>query len=119
ELDADTLWDLKQKGYSDLQIAYLTSSTEDEVYNHRTAKGVKRSYKLVDTCAAEFEAKTPYYYSSFEKSPLQNTTDFATTESKVSAKKKVIVLGSGPNRIGQGIEFDYCCVHGILAIKEA
>lgn len=119
EIDTDTLWDLKQKGYSDLQIAYITSTTEDEVYNYRTEKGVKRSYKLVDTCAAEFEAKTPYYYSSFEKSPLQSTTDFATTESKISAKKKVIVLGSGPNRIGQGIEFDYCCVHGILAIKEA
>lgn len=119
DIDSETLWDLKQKGYSDLQIAYMTSSTEDEVYNYRLKKGVKRAYKLVDTCAAEFEALTPYYYSSFEKSPNTNTTDFPTSESNVTAKKKVIVLGSGPNRIGQGIEFDYCCVHGILAIKEA
>lgn len=119
EIDTDTLWDLKQKGYSDLQIAYMTSSTEDDVYTYRTEKGVKRAYKLVDTCAAEFEAQTPYYYSSFEKSPKTNTANFPTSESNVTAKKKVIVLGSGPNRIGQGIEFDYCCVHGILAIKEA
>jgi carbamoyl-phosphate synthase large subunit len=101
---------LKQKGYSDLQIANnLGNCTEDEVYNHRRSLGIKRTYKLVDTCAAEFEAKTPYYYSTFE---VEN-------ESVRSDKKKVIVLGSGPNRIGQGIEFDYCCVHGVLAIKES
>lgn len=102
--------ELKQKGYSDLQIANIIGNcTEEEVYNHRRNLGIKRTYKLVDTCAAEFEAKTPYYYSTFEDE----------NESVVSDKKKIIVLGSGPNRIGQGIEFDYCCVHGVLAIKEA
>ena len=106
----DFMLDIKQKGYSDAQIAYLMGNiTEDEVYDRRHEMGIKRVYKLVDTCAAEFEAKTPYYYSTF---------DFEN-ESKVSDKKKVIVLGSGPNRIGQGIEFDYCCVHGIQACKEA
>ncbi|HWB63243.1 MAG TPA: carbamoyl-phosphate synthase large subunit, partial [Chitinophagales bacterium] len=109
-IDADLMRELKEKGYSDLQIAWMVQATEDEVYNYRTQKlGVRRIYKLVDTCAAEFEAKTPYYYSSFD----------ATSESTVSDKKKIIVLGSGPNRIGQGIEFDYCCVHGVLAIREA
>ena len=100
---------IKQKGYSDIQIAYLLKSREDDVYNKRKELGIKRVYKLVDTCAAEFEALTPYYYSTFE---YEN-------ESIVSDKKKIIVLGSGPNRIGQGIEFDYCCVHGINAIQEA
>lgn len=117
-ISADEMQTLKEKGYSDLQIAYLTKTTEDEVYEYRTKTlGIKRVFKLVDTCAAEFEALTPYYYSSFEKAPLQATV--ATNESNVSDKKKIIVLGSGPNRIGQGIEFDYCCVHGVLAIKEA
>lgn len=117
-ITADEMQELKEKGYSDLQIAYLTKTTEDEVYNYRTKQlGIRRIYKLVDTCAAEFEALTPYYYSSFEKASTTTTLD--TNESKVSGKKKVIVLGSGPNRIGQGIEFDYCCVHGVLAIKEA
>ncbi len=110
DIDKTLMQELKEKGYSDLQLAYLTGSTEDEVYYYRTKElNVRRVYKLVDTCAAEFEARTPYYYSSFD----------ATNESSVSDKKKVIVLGSGPNRIGQGIEFDYCCVHGVLAIKEA
>ncbi|MCW5906656.1 MAG: carbamoyl-phosphate synthase large subunit [Chitinophagales bacterium] len=128
-ITADEMQELKEKGYSDLQLAYLTKTTEDEVYNYRTKQlGIRRIYKLVDTCAAEFEALTPYYYSSFEKrvavSPLSEgegsgVRSLATNESKVSDKKKVIVLGSGPNRIGQGIEFDYCCVHGVLAIKEA
>ncbi len=119
DLTADYMLDLKEKGYSDLQIAYMVSSTEDEVYYYRTKElNIRRIYKLVDTCAAEFEALTPYYYSSFEKTSTTNTT-LETNESKVSEKKKVIVLGSGPNRIGQGIEFDYCCVHGVLAIKEA
>jgi carbamoyl-phosphate synthase large subunit len=122
-IDAKLMLELKQKGYSDLQLAYLTGSTEDEVYYYRKALGIKRIYKLVDTCAAEFEAKTPYFYSSFEAQP-ENEDDkkyFSelNNESIVTEKKKVIVLGSGPNRIGQGIEFDYCCVHGILAIKEA
>lgn len=106
----DLLKELKQKGFSDLQIANILGNvTEDEVYNHRRNLGIKRTYKLVDTCAAEFEAQTPYYYSTFEDE----------NESVVSDKKKIIVLGSGPNRIGQGIEFDYCCVHGVLAIKES
>jgi len=101
---------LKQKGFSDIQIAYLLGNvTEDEVYDRRHALGIKRVYKMVDTCAAEFSAKTPYYYSTFEEE----------NESHRSDKKKVIVLGSGPNRIGQGIEFDYSCVHGILAAKES
>lgn len=101
---------LKQKGFSDIQIAYLLGNvTEDEVYDRRHELGIKRVYKMVDTCAAEFSAKTPYYYSTFEEE----------NESQRSDKKKVIVLGSGPNRIGQGIEFDYSCVHGILAAKES
>ncbi|MBL0308870.1 MAG: carbamoyl-phosphate synthase large subunit [Bacteroidetes bacterium] len=118
DIGHDEMMDLKQKGYSDLQIAWLTKTTEDEVYNYRSKElGIRRVYKLVDTCAAEFEAKTPYYYSSFETKSLG--VELASNESTVSTKKKIIVLGSGPNRIGQGIEFDYCCVHGVLAIKEA
>ncbi len=101
---------LKQRGYSDAQLAWLLGNvTEDEVYNRRRDLGIKRVYKMVDTCAAEFPAQTPYYYSTFEDE----------NESEVSDKKKIIVLGSGPNRIGQGIEFDYSCVHGLLAAKEA
>jgi carbamoyl-phosphate synthase large subunit len=120
DIDADLMLELKQKGYSDLQLAHMASSTEDEVYDRRTKEqGIKRIYKLVDTCAAEFEAQTPYYYSSFEAAATGNSATIPTNESPSTAKKKVIVLGSGPNRIGQGIEFDYCCVHGVLAIKEA
>lgn len=101
---------LKQKGYADAQIAWLLGNvTEDEVYDRRKELGIHRVYKMVDTCAAEFQAKTPYYYSTFEDE----------NESISSSKKKIIVLGSGPNRIGQGIEFDYSCVHGLLAAKEA
>ena len=101
---------LKQKGYADAQIAWvLNNVTEDEVYDRRKELGIKRVYKMVDTCAAEFQAKTPYFYSTFEEE----------NESIVSDKKKIIVIGSGPNRIGQGIEFDYSCVHGLLAAKEA
>jgi len=119
-IDEELMFELKEKGYSDLQIAYMTSSTEDEVYTHRTETlQVRRVFKLVDTCAAEFAAQTPYYYSTFEKSPLMAPKALPTNESLRSDKKKVIVLGSGPNRIGQGIEFDYCCVHGVLAIREA
>src|SRR6188768_2253889 len=98
----------KEKGYADRQIAHLIDSRESLVHKKRREMGINRVFKLVDTCAAEFEAKTPYYYSTFD----------TENESKVSDKKKVIVLGSGPNRIGQGIEFDYSCVHGLLAIKE-
>ncbi len=101
---------LKQKGFSDAQIAYiLTNVTEEDVYQRRKALNINRVYKMVDTCAAEFPAKTPYYYSTYE----------GENESISSDKKKVIVLGSGPNRIGQGIEFDYSCVHGLLAAKES
>ncbi len=98
----------KQKGYADRQIAHLLRCLESQVFNKRHDLGIKRVYKLVDTCAAEFEAQTPYYYSTFD----------GENESQVSEKKKIIVLGSGPNRIGQGIEFDYSCVHGVLAAKE-
>ena len=104
----DLLKEAKQKGYADRQIAHLLRCLESEVFNKRNDMGIKRVYKLVDTCAAEFEAKTPYYYSTFEDE----------NESVVSDKKKIVVLGSGPNRIGQGIEFDYSCVHGVLAAKE-
>jgi len=99
----------KEKGYADRQIAHLIDCRESEVHKKRREMGINRVYKMVDTCAAEFDAKTAYFYSTFD----------AENESIVSNKKKVIVLGSGPNRIGQGIEFDYSCVHGILAAKEA
>lgn len=106
----DFFFTLKQKGFSDIQIAWLLGNvTEDEVYDRRKALGINRVYKMVDTCAAEFHAQTPYYYSSFDEE----------NESIPSENKKVIVLGSGPNRIGQGIEFDYSCVHGLLAAKES
>ena len=104
----ELMFEAKQKGYADRQVAHLLRCLESEVYQKRSDMGINRVYKLVDTCAAEFEAKTPYYYSTFE---FEN-------ESVVSDRKKVIVLGSGPNRIGQGIEFDYSCVHGVLAAKE-
>ena len=107
-LPKDLLYEAKQKGYADRQIAHLVKCLESEIYAKRNNLGIKRVYKLVDTCAAEFEAKTPYYYSTFEDE----------NESVRSEKKKVIILGSGPNRIGQGIEFDYSCVHGVLAAKE-
>jgi carbamoyl-phosphate synthase large subunit len=102
--------ELKQMGYSDAQLSHLLGTvSENDIYQKRKELGIKRTYKLVDTCAAEFGAQTPYYYSSFDME----------MESTVSDRKKIIVLGSGPNRIGQGIEFDYCCVHGLLAIREA
>ncbi|MFM7328103.1 MAG: carbamoyl-phosphate synthase large subunit [Bacteroidota bacterium] len=106
-LPATLLRTAKEKGYADRQIAHLLGCLESEVHKRRRDQGINRVYKLVDTCAAEFAAKTPYYYSSFD----------SENESIVTDKKKVIVLGSGPNRIGQGIEFDYSCVHGVLAAK--
>lgn len=109
DMPAEVLLEFKKNGYSDAQLAWLLRIKENEVTVYRKNLGIKRVYKLVDTCAAEFEAKTPYYYSTFE----------GENESISSDRKKIIVLGSGPNRIGQGIEFDYCCVHGLLAIKEA
>ncbi|MGY8989832.1 MAG: carbamoyl phosphate synthase preATP-grasp domain-containing protein, partial [Flavobacteriales bacterium] len=117
-LSEDLLLEAKMKGYADRQIAYLVRCLESEIYNKRNDLGIKRVYKLVDTCAAEFTAKTPYYYSTFEMQQEINGKKFTDNESVSSNKKKVIVLGSGPNRIGQGIEFDYSCVHGVLAAKE-
>ncbi|SFE97054.1 carbamoyl-phosphate synthase large subunit [Thermoflexibacter ruber] len=108
DIPKDLLRTAKQKGYADRQIAHLVRCLESEVYKKRTELGINRVFKIVDTCAAEFEAKTPYYYSTFEEE----------NESIVTDRKKVVVLGSGPNRIGQGIEFDYSCVHGVLAAKE-
>ena len=108
DIGFDLLLQLKQNGYSDAQIAWLMRLDEIDIINYRKKLNLRRKYKLVDTCAAEFEAQTPYYYSTFEEE----------NESKRSSKKKIVVLGSGPNRIGQGIEFDYCCVHGVLAIRE-
>lgn len=108
DIPRDLLYEAKQKGYADRQIAHLMRCLESEVFAKRKEMNINRVYKLVDTCAAEFEAKTPYYYSTFEDE----------NESVRSEKKKVIILGSGPNRIGQGIEFDYSCVHGVLAAKE-
>ena len=108
-LPKELLFEAKQKGYADRQIAHLVRCLESEVFTKRQDLGIKRVYKLVDTCAAEFEAQTPYYYSTFEEENESIKTD----------KPKIVVLGSGPNRIGQGIEFDYCCVHGVLAAKEA
>jgi carbamoyl-phosphate synthase large subunit len=109
DVPASFLRELKEVGYSDLQIARLMHEEEENVRAHRKSLNIRRTYKMVDTCAAEFEAKTPYFYSTFDQE----------NESIPSEKKKIIVLGSGPNRIGQGIEFDYCCVHGLLAIKDA
>ncbi|HEX6180340.1 MAG TPA: carbamoyl-phosphate synthase large subunit, partial [Chitinophagaceae bacterium] len=110
-LPLDLLKQAKLMGFGDQQISLIMQDGNDEdIYNMRIADGFRRIFKMVDTCSAEFEAKTPYFYSSFEHG--------GSNESIVSKKKKIIVLGSGPNRIGQGIEFDYCCVHGLLAIKE-
>ena len=119
ELPKDLLLEAKQKGFADRQIAYMLGCLESEVYKKREQLSIKRIYKLVDTCAAEFKAETPYYYSTFEAGiQTAQGESFTENESKVSDKKKIVVLGSGPNRIGQGIEFDYCCVHGVLAAKE-
>jgi carbamoyl-phosphate synthase large subunit len=107
-ISTEMLLDAKQKGYADRQVAHLLRCLESEVYAKREEFNINRVYKIVDTCAAEFPAETPYYYSTFE---YEN-------ESVVTDKKSIIVLGSGPNRIGQGIEFDYSCVHGVLAAKE-
>ena len=109
DVPATYLRELKEVGYSDLQIARLMHEEEENVRAYRKSLNIRRTFKMVDTCAAEFEAKTPYFYSTFD----QENESIPGQE-----KKKIIVLGSGPNRIGQGIEFDYCCVHGLLAIKD-
>jgi carbamoyl-phosphate synthase large subunit len=108
DIPKEIFYEAKQKGYADRQIAHLLKCLESEVFAKRNELNIKRVFKLVDTCAAEFKAQTPYYYSTFEDE----------NESISSGKKKVVILGSGPNRIGQGIEFDYSCVHGVLAAKE-
>ncbi|MDB2702542.1 carbamoyl-phosphate synthase large subunit [Flavobacteriaceae bacterium] len=118
-LEKALLLEAKQKGFADRQIAHMLGCLESQVYNLREEMGIQRVYKLVDTCAAEFSAKTPYYYSTFEaQMQVEGGKPYSDNESIVSDKKKIIVLGSGPNRIGQGIEFDYCCVHGVLAASE-
>ncbi len=104
----ELLMEAKKKGYADRQVAHLLRCLESQVFNKRKEEKISRVWKLVDSCAAEFEARTPYYYSTFDEE----------NESVRSDKKKVVILGSGPNRIGQGIEFDYSCVHGVLAAKE-
>lgn len=121
KLPDDLLRQAKQMGFGDEQIAELVKDcTAEEVYEHRKALGITRVFKMVDTCSAEFEAKTPYFYSTFEsKAVSQKDAEMVSNESMLSKKKKIIVLGSGPNRIGQGIEFDYCCTHGLMAIRES
>jgi len=109
-MEKDLLTKAKSLGFSDRQIAYLTKSTENEIRAKRKAIGLEPSYRLVDTCAAEFKAYTPYYYSSYDRDDDE--------VSSLNEKKKVLILGGGPNRIGQGIEFDYCCVHASFALKE-
>jgi carbamoyl-phosphate synthase large subunit len=118
-MSPELLLEAKMKGFADRQIAHLLGTLESKVFALRQKYDIQRVYKLVDTCAAEFQAQTPYYYSTFErKITYPNGETYAENESTVTTNKKVIVLGSGPNRIGQGIEFDYCCVHGVLAAKE-
>ncbi|MBW4428143.1 MAG: carbamoyl-phosphate synthase large subunit [Nostoc desertorum CM1-VF14] len=109
QLTKEQLYEVKRDGYSDRQIAYATKTTEDEVRAYRKSLGIIPVYKTVDTCAAEFEAFTPYYYSTYEEE----------TEVMPATKPKVLILGGGPNRIGQGIEFDYCCCHAAYALKKA
>ena len=118
-IERELLLEAKQKGYGDRQIAHMLKCLESQVYKKRDEFNINRVYKLVDTCAAEFKAQTPYYYSTFENEvETADGVKSSANESVVSDKKKIIVLGSGPNRIGQGIEFDYCCVHGVLAASE-
>lgn len=118
DLPRELLFEAKIKGFADRQIAHMMGCLESEVHTLRTDQGIKRVWKLVDTCAAEFQAQTPYYYSTFENEIEIDGKRFSENESKRSDRPKIVVLGSGPNRIGQGIEFDYCCVHGVLAARE-
>jgi carbamoyl-phosphate synthase large subunit len=118
-LPRELLLEAKQKGFADRQIAHMLGCLESQIHNLRSEMNINRVFKLVDTCAAEFKAMTPFYYSTFEAEiEKANGERYVHNESIVSDKKKIIVLGSGPNRIGQGIEFDYSCVHGVLAAKE-
>ena len=115
----DLLLEAKQKGFADRQVAHMLGCLESQVHKKRKDLNINRVYKLVDTCAAEFKAMTPYYYSTFEQEiSTSDGKTYTQNESKSTDREKVIVLGSGPNRIGQGIEFDYCCVHGVLAASE-
>ncbi len=118
-LPRELLLEAKQKGFADRQIAHMLGCLESQIHTLRMTMNINRVFKLVDTCAAEFKALTPYYYSTFEAEiEKANGERYVHNESIVTDKKKIIVLGSGPNRIGQGIEFDYSCVHGVLAAKE-
>ena len=118
-LPKELLLEAKQKGFADRQIAHMLGCLESQIHNLRSEMNINRVFKLVDTCAAEFKAMTPFYYSTFEAEiEKANGERYVHNESIVTDKKKIIVLGSGPNRIGQGIEFDYSCVHGVLAAKE-
>ena len=118
-LSRELMLEAKQKGFADRQIAHMLDCYESEVHSKRVEMNINRVYKLVDTCAAEFKAVTPYYYSTFEAEiETADGERYVENDSVVSDKKKIVVLGSGPNRIGQGIEFDYCCVHGVLAAAE-
>ncbi len=117
-LPKSLLLEAKKKGFADRQIAHMIGCWESRVHKKRRELNINRVYKIVDTCAAEFKAETPYYYSTFESDMIVDGKAYSENESVVSDKKKIVVLGSGPNRIGQGIEFDYCCVHGVLAAKE-
>ena len=125
DLPPELLRIAKQKGYADRQLAHILQVKESKIYDFRQNHNIRRVYKCVDTCAAEFEARTPYYYSTFNNQlPItldrpEPVSDLPGNESIRSDRKKVVILGSGPNRIGQGIEFDYSCVHGVLAAKEA
>jgi len=115
DLPDDFLWKAKSMGLGDRQIAHLIGTVESQIYKRRKAAGIERVYKRVDTCAAEFEASTPYYYSTFERGGEDEGVRFQNEAE--GARPRVLILGSGPNRIGQGVEFDYCCVHGVLAAK--
>ncbi len=118
-LSKELLLEAKQKGFADRQIAHMLDCWESELHQKREELGINRVFKLVDTCAAEFKAETPYYYSTFEADiETPDGKRYVSNESKVTDRKKIVVLGSGPNRIGQGIEFDYSCVHGVLAAAE-
>ncbi len=120
KLPQSILFDAKKMGFSDEQLSELLKDcTPEEVYEYRKDLGISRVFKMVDTCSAEFDAQTPYFYSTFENAPISvSENSLSNNESTISKKKKIIVIGSGPNRIGQGIEFDYCCTHGLMAIRE-
>ena len=121
-LTREVIWEAKQRGFGDAQLGHLLGRTEKEVRRLRIRQGVTPVHKLVDTCAAEFEAYTPYYYSTYEK-PFLRLEDgvwksTVQDEARVSSKRKILIVGAGPNRIGQGIEFDYCCVHAALGLRD-